>query len=173
MGRMVEDMLTLARLDQLPEISRKPVSLTRLAQDAADDARAAAPERRIEVASNGDVTVLGDASKLRQVIANLMRNALVHTPAGTPIELAVAADGDRHSRARGSVRQGLIARAGQSQIGGGSLANSGTVSSSAARASRQRFSMSTMPVAPLVASPWASLTRVSRARPATPSSSSR
>src|SRR2546421_400623 len=49
MGTMVEDMLTLARLDQLPEVSRKPVNLTRLARDAADDARAAAPHRTIEV----------------------------------------------------------------------------------------------------------------------------
>jgi len=94
MGTMVEDMLTLARLDQLPEIARRPVSLDRLAEDAVDDARAAAPDRRIELATEGEVTVLGDASKLRQVIANLMRNALVHTPAGTPIDLRVAANGD-------------------------------------------------------------------------------
>jgi two-component system OmpR family sensor kinase len=92
MGTMVEDLLTLARLDQLPEIARKPVDLTRLLNDAADDARAAAPDRRIEVASEGEVTALGDASKLRQVIANLMRNALVHTPAGTPIDLRVSAE---------------------------------------------------------------------------------
>jgi two-component system OmpR family sensor kinase len=90
MGTMVEDMLTLARLDQLPEIVRRPVDLTRLAEDAADDARAAAPDRRIEVARDGKVTVLGDASKLRQVICNLMRNALVHTPAATAIELRVS-----------------------------------------------------------------------------------
>jgi two-component system OmpR family sensor kinase len=92
MGTMVEDLLTLARLDQLPEISRKPVDLTRLANDAADDARAAAPDRRIEVASGGEVSALGDASKLRQVIGNLMRNALVHTPAGTAIALRVTAE---------------------------------------------------------------------------------
>jgi len=92
MGTMVEDLLTLARLDQLPEIARNPVDLTRLANDAADDARAAAPDRRIEVASDGEVTALGDASKLRQVIGNLMRNALVHTPAGTPIDLRVTAE---------------------------------------------------------------------------------
>src|SRR3954454_1853975 len=94
MGTMVEDMLTLARLDQLPEIARKPVSLTRLARDAADDARAAAPGRRIEVTAESDVTVLGDASKLRQVMGNLMSNALVHTPPGTPIDLRVAEDAD-------------------------------------------------------------------------------
>ena len=69
------------------------MSLNRLAEDAADDARAAAPGRRIEIATDGEVTVLGDASKLRQVLGNLMRNALVHTPDGTPIDLRVAANG--------------------------------------------------------------------------------
>ena len=95
MGAMVEDLLTLARLDQLPEVARKPVDLTRLAEDAADDARAAAPERTISVeAPDGETVVLGDASKLRQVIGNLTRNALVHTPGGTPVELTVARDAD-------------------------------------------------------------------------------
>jgi two-component system, OmpR family, sensor kinase len=95
MGVLVEDLLTLARLDQLPEVARNPVDLTRLAEDAADDARAAGPDRTISVvAPDGEAVVLGDASKLRQVIANLTRNALVHTPAGTPVELTVARDGD-------------------------------------------------------------------------------
>jgi two-component system OmpR family sensor kinase len=94
MGSMVEDLLTLARLDQLPETARTPVDLARLARDAADDARAAAPDRRVSVtAPESPVVVLGDASKLRQVIANLTGNALVHTPAGTPVELSVALDG--------------------------------------------------------------------------------
>jgi two-component system OmpR family sensor kinase len=96
MGAMVEDLLTLARLDQLPDIARKPVDLTRLAEDAAGDARAAAPDRAISVdAPGGEVVVLGDASKLRQVIGNLTRNALVHTPPGTPFELTVARGGDQ------------------------------------------------------------------------------
>ncbi|MFL5912575.1 MAG: sensor histidine kinase [Gaiellaceae bacterium] len=95
MGAMVEDLLTLARLDQLPEVARNPVDLARLAEDAAGDARAAAPERTISVvAPDGEAVVLGDASNLRQVLGNLTRNALVHTPAGTPVELTVARDGD-------------------------------------------------------------------------------
>jgi two-component system OmpR family sensor kinase len=93
MGRLVEDMLTLARLDQLPESALVPVDLTALARDAVDDARAAAPDRHISVtAPDAEVIVLGDQSQLRQVIGNLVRNALVHTPPGTPVELRVAPD---------------------------------------------------------------------------------
>jgi two-component system OmpR family sensor kinase len=92
MGALVENLLTLARLDQVPELARKPVDLGALARDTADDARAIQPDREISLAGD-DVTVLGDASQLRQVLANLVRNALVHTPAGTPIELNVGSAG--------------------------------------------------------------------------------
>jgi two-component system OmpR family sensor kinase len=88
MGALVENLLTLARLDQVPEVARKPVDLSALARDAADDARAIAPDRDISLRGD-EVMVLGDASQLRQVLGNLVRNALVHTPAGTPIELGV------------------------------------------------------------------------------------
>jgi two-component system OmpR family sensor kinase len=89
MGALVENLLTLARLDQVPEVSRKPVDLAELARDAADDARAIAPDRDIELRAASEAIVMGDQSQLRQVIGNLVRNALVHTPAGTPIELTV------------------------------------------------------------------------------------
>jgi two-component system OmpR family sensor kinase len=89
MGALVENLLTLARLDQVPEIARKPVDLTVLASDAAGDARAIAPDRSISLRADSPVTVLGDASQLRQVLGNLVRNALVHTPAGTAVELSV------------------------------------------------------------------------------------
>jgi two-component system OmpR family sensor kinase len=94
MGVLVEDLLTLARLDEIPEPVRERVDLTRLARDATEDARVTAPDRAIELNSNGPVVVLGDPDQLRQVIANVLRNALVHTPAGTPIELSVSADVD-------------------------------------------------------------------------------
>jgi two-component system OmpR family sensor kinase len=93
MGTLVEDMLTLARLDQLPEATRQPVDLTALARDAADDARAAVPNRPIELDAPDPVEVMGDQGQLRQVIGNLVRNALVHTPAGTPVELSVRSEG--------------------------------------------------------------------------------
>src|SRR4051812_12704502 len=89
MGALVENLLTLARLDQVPEVARKPVDLSQLARDAVDDARAIDPDREVSLSGADGVTVLGDASQLRQVLGNLVRNALVHTPAGTPIELSV------------------------------------------------------------------------------------
>jgi two-component system OmpR family sensor kinase len=93
MGVLVEDLLTLARLDEVRDQIREDVDLSRLAGDAVDDARATAPDREIDLASSGHVTVPGDPHQLRQVFANLLRNALVHTPPGTPIEVDVRDDG--------------------------------------------------------------------------------
>src|SRR5436190_2274673 len=71
MGALVENLLTLARLDQVPEIARNPVDLTQLASDAVDDARAIAPGRDIELhAPDAPATVLGDQSQLRPVLGN-------------------------------------------------------------------------------------------------------
>jgi two-component system OmpR family sensor kinase len=92
MGTLVEDLLTLARLDEERELVREAVDLSRLAADAAHDARAAAPDRAIDVDAPGGAVVEGDANRLRQVLANLVRNALVHTPPGTPVELHVRRD---------------------------------------------------------------------------------
>src|SRR5919198_1906279 len=95
MGVLVEDLLALARVDEVRDPVREPVELRGLARDAVDDSRAVAPERSIELDANGPATVLGDRDELRKVIANLMRNAIVHTPAGTPIEVRVlSSNGD-------------------------------------------------------------------------------
>ncbi len=91
MGVLVEDLLTLARLDEVREAPHGRVDLSVLARDAVDDARATAPEREITLRA-APITVTGDADQLRQVLANLLRNALVHTPAGTPIEVSVTSD---------------------------------------------------------------------------------
>ena len=94
MGVLVEDLLMLARLDEQPERERRPVDLAALARDAVQDALATAPEREISLASPEHAVVSGDTLQLRQVFANLMRNALVHTPPGTPIEVLVEPDTD-------------------------------------------------------------------------------
>jgi two-component system OmpR family sensor kinase len=91
MGVLVEDLLTLARLDEVAETEHAHVNLRMLVLDAADDARAAAPRRTITVRDDGGPAIVeGDADRLRQVLVNLLRNACVHTPEGTPIEIDVA-----------------------------------------------------------------------------------
>jgi two-component system OmpR family sensor kinase len=90
MTGLVDDMLVLARLDQGRPLEQAPVDLTAIATDALADAHAVAPQRQISLASIGPVMVSGDDTRLRQVLGNLVRNALVHTPQNTPIEIAVS-----------------------------------------------------------------------------------
>jgi two-component system OmpR family sensor kinase len=96
MGVLVEDMLTLARLDEVREPVRERVDLREIAADAVEDARAVDPGRSIDLIDTGDtpVNVLGDPHQLSQIVANLMRNALTHTPAGTAVEVRVSSAGD-------------------------------------------------------------------------------
>jgi two-component system, OmpR family, sensor kinase len=94
MGVLVEDLLTLARLDETPALTRAPVDLAVLARDAVQDARATAPEREISLSAPAPAVVSGDTHQLHQVLANLMRNAIMHTPARAPIDVSVAQDGD-------------------------------------------------------------------------------
>jgi two-component system OmpR family sensor kinase len=91
MGGLVDDLLTLARVDEVREPAREPLDLRELLEDARDDARAAAPERRISLTPTGPVAIEADGGALRRVFANLLRNAVVHTPEGTPIEISLEA----------------------------------------------------------------------------------
>ncbi|MET0909723.1 MAG: HAMP domain-containing sensor histidine kinase, partial [Ilumatobacteraceae bacterium] len=79
MGRLINDMLALARLDEQRALAREPVDLSQLVRDAAADARASAPARTITVQAAKPTVVIGDQDHLRQVIANIVSNALVHT----------------------------------------------------------------------------------------------
>jgi len=91
MGLLVEDLLLLARLDQQRPLARNPVDLLSLAADAVADARMIAPDRPIElsVQPGAAFLVIGDEPRLRQVIGNLVSNALTHTPDGTAIKVSI------------------------------------------------------------------------------------
>ncbi|GAA1741210.1 two-component system, OmpR family, sensor kinase [Dietzia kunjamensis subsp. schimae] len=97
MGVLVEDLLTLARMDEQRPIARDRVDLLALAADAVHDARVLAPDRTIglEVIDGpGTPEVLGDEVRLRQVLGNLVDNALRHTPPGVPMTVRVGTEAD-------------------------------------------------------------------------------
>lgn len=119
MGDLVEDLLLLARLDAGRPLDREPVDLAALAIDAVADAHAASRDHVWELDlplaegdgppegdalwADGDdtydipdVTVVGDEARLRQVFANLLGNARVHTPPGTRVVVGLRPDGDDH-----------------------------------------------------------------------------
>ena len=90
MGRLVDDLLLLARLDQRRPLDRVPVRLDQLAADAVNDARAVEPGRPLNLVAEA-VIVQGDETRLREVVANLVSNARVHTPATAPVLVEVTA----------------------------------------------------------------------------------
>jgi two-component system OmpR family sensor kinase len=94
MGQLVDDLLTLARVDEQRPLEAKPLDLLMLGNDAALDARASAADRVITVVgldggAPRPAPILGDEARLRQVVANLVTNALRYTPEGSPLEIAV------------------------------------------------------------------------------------
>ncbi|MHA3723378.1 ATP-binding protein [Leucobacter sp. HY1910] len=104
MTSLVEDLLALARLDERRPLELAALPLNKLASDAALDARAQAPDRVVSVIEDPQApAVVGDEHKVRQLMTNLIGNAMRHTPDGSPIEIAVSAllpdpDGRQYAR---------------------------------------------------------------------------
>jgi two-component system, OmpR family, sensor kinase len=94
MCRLVEDLLLLARLDEGPLPALGPVDLVTLANDAAFDASATHPSRTVRVDGARSVVVTGDEARLRQLLANLVTNALVHTEPSTEVVIGVDSTGE-------------------------------------------------------------------------------
>ncbi|WP_214406678.1 sensor histidine kinase [Pseudonocardia lacus] len=95
MTALVEDMLLLARLDAGRPLERAEVDLTRLVVDAVSDAHAAGRDHRWQLRLPEEpVPVTGDASRLTQVLTNLLANARTHTPAGTTVTTSLDPDAD-------------------------------------------------------------------------------
>ena len=92
MGVLVDDLLLLARLDRQRPLDARTVDMLGIAVDALHDARVVAPDRTINltVASPEAALVIGDEVGLRQVVGNLMNNAITHTPDGTPIDITIS-----------------------------------------------------------------------------------
>ena len=95
MTRLVEDLLLLARLDSGRPLERHPVDLARLCADLVSDAHAAGPDHHWNLDVPPEpLLVSGDDARLHQVVANLLANARVHTPAGTTVTLSLHTDAD-------------------------------------------------------------------------------
>jgi two-component system OmpR family sensor kinase len=93
MGELVADLLLLARLDEGRPLRREPVELVSLAAEAVSAAVAVGPEWPIRLDARTPVEVLGDRTRLRQVLDNLLTNVRAHTPAGTQVVVRVGASG--------------------------------------------------------------------------------
>ena len=89
MASLVEEMLTLARLDGDRALKRDNVDVIPLILDALSDAHVVAPDHVWELGEAADVPVLGDEAALRQILTNLLANARVHTPAGTRVTVSL------------------------------------------------------------------------------------
>nr|BFE84001.1 hypothetical protein GCM10020093_066020 [Planobispora longispora] len=144
MGLLVDDLLMLARLDQQRPMAMRPVDLLAIAADSVHDARILAPEREITLSVDGAALIVsGDEVRLRQVVGNLMSNALTHTPEGTSVRISL--------RGRGGAAVIEVADEGRA-----SPPSSASASSSGSTAPTPPAAAPTPPTAAAAASAWPS-----------------
>jgi signal transduction histidine kinase len=90
LAAVIEDLLLLARADAAVALDRREmVDLGALAVAAVQRFDAVATARGITLTANGTATVRGDASALERALANLLDNALRHTPSGGTVSILV------------------------------------------------------------------------------------
>ena len=96
MRRLVADLLLLARADAGREAPRVPVDLGAVASEAAAEAGALSSDHplALDLPPDKRVMVDGVADDLHRLAANLVENAMLHTPAGTPVTVSVRREGD-------------------------------------------------------------------------------
>jgi two-component system OmpR family sensor kinase len=93
MGRLVEDLLLLARFEVEPPLEIADVRVDELARDAVSDAAAADPTRCFRIEASTPMVVHADRARLSQVLVNLVTNARVHTRHETPVTVRVTREG--------------------------------------------------------------------------------
>ena len=94
MSGLVEDLLTLARLDDERPMENRPIDVAELVTDAVATVRATDPAREVLLAVDAVPVVVGDEQRLRQVVVNLVANAFTHTPPGARVWVTVDRGGD-------------------------------------------------------------------------------
>ena len=94
LGRLVSDLLTLSRLDNAAALNLTSVEAGKLLEDVAEQVAPLAATRQIhlEVTHQEPVLVRADPDRLRQVLLNLVDNALRYTPPAGTVRLAAAPD---------------------------------------------------------------------------------
>jgi two-component system OmpR family sensor kinase len=90
MSALVEDLLTLARLDQARPIAHEAVDVKKLIEEAVQAVKASTPHANLTLEIPvEEVFIIGDSLKVYQAILNLAVNASIHTPEGTPITISL------------------------------------------------------------------------------------
>jgi len=94
MGRLVEDLLLLARLDEGRPLEREEVELVGVAAEAVQTAATVGPQWPIHLVAHDPVEVVGDRLRIRQVVDNLLANVRTHCPPGTDTTVTVESSAD-------------------------------------------------------------------------------